>query len=138
MGMRMVEKVRPILRVFGLFLVCMGVCGCSRVRDVANANREELPVEDVLGEMAEVMEEKEEEAKRNAGYEEKWYVDAWIDSWLFGAEEETAREVVRDENAYQIVSTQDGEGYFFLRKEHLKCPNHTFRISSPYVSSAAA
>ena len=51
MGMRMVEKVRPILRVFGLFLVCMGVCGCSRVRDVANANREELPVEDVLGEM---------------------------------------------------------------------------------------
>lgn len=80
MGMRMVEKVSRILRVFGLFLVCMGVCGCSGVRDVANANREELPVEDVLGEMAEVMEEKEEEAKRDAGYEEEWYVDAWIDS----------------------------------------------------------
>ena len=141
MGMRIVEKVRPILRVFGLFLVCMGVCGCSRVRDVANANREELPVEDVLGEMAEVMEEKEEEAKRNAGYEEKWYVDAWIDSWLFGAEEETAREVVRDENAYQIVSTQDGEGeYIALASEDGTCfmrrPSN--RTKSSYLESEGA
>lgn len=120
------------------------VCSCSGVRTVANESRAAFPVEEVLEEMAEIMEEKEGAAKKEAEYEDEWYAESLIDSWLMAelmGEEGETETAPGDANAYQIVSAQDGDSeYIALASEEGTCyiQRPANRTENSYLESEGA
>ncbi|HBA69887.1 MAG TPA: hypothetical protein DCZ40_11110 [Lachnospiraceae bacterium] len=110
-----------ILAVAGSLLLC----GCSNMRTAVNETREEIPVEAVMEEMAEMMGEKEDEVRKAAEDEEYWSMESAINTWLMEGLTDTEPEgemQERDADAYKITDKPDEEGeYLALTSEEGAC-----------------
>lgn len=124
-------------------IVCLSalslfLCACSNIRVVANKNSGEIPVEAMLGEMAEIIEEKEAEADA----EMDWYMEALTDAWLTAELMEAEREEIADRgaDAYRIAG-EPGEGeYIVLASEEGICylQRPANRTDKSYLESEGA
>lgn len=135
--------MRKMIAAVWLVGIALGVCGCSNVRTAANGSREEIPVEGVLGEMAEIMGEKGDDAKEEAEYEDEWNMNALIDAWLMAdlMDLEEGEAVSWDAEAYRMDDKPDGEGeYVVLESEegtrYVRRPAN--RTESSYLESEGA
>lgn len=101
---------KRIAIIIGLFVPSLLLCACSSMRMIANERNREIPVEAAMEEMAEILEEKEEEALAEAD----WYAEA-LESWLMAGLTDIEQEEIPDkgEDAYKIFD-EPGEGEYLV------------------------
>lgn len=130
-------KKKRMAMLVSLLVLSLLLCACSSMRMVVNESNREIPVEAAMKEMAEMLEEKEEEALAEAD----WYAEA-LESWLTEEFTDIGREEIPDkgEDAYRLFD-EPGEGeYIALSSEgetrYMRRPEN--RTDTSYLESEGA